>query len=98
MATLNGNYDQLRQYEPELIIGGPPCQDFSSAGKRDEGLGRADLTVNFAKIVVSLQPTRFVMENVNLAQRSQRYRQANSNLYNRFSYPDKASSATVRLT
>ncbi|MDM8532914.1 DNA cytosine methyltransferase [Anaerolineales bacterium HSG25] len=76
LATLNGNYDQFRQYEPELIIGGPPCQDFSSAGKRDEKLGRADLTINFAKIVVSLQPAWFVMENVNLAQRSQRYHQA----------------------
>ena len=34
--------------EPEIIIGGPPCQDFSSAGHRDESLGRANLTSNFA--------------------------------------------------
>jgi DNA (cytosine-5)-methyltransferase 1 len=43
----------LTQYEPEMVIGGPPCQDFSSAGKRDETLGRADLTIAFAKIVKS---------------------------------------------
>lgn len=50
--------------KPELIIGGPPCQDFSSAGKRDEGLGRADLTVVFAQFVATVRPRYFVMENV----------------------------------
>ncbi|MFK7797372.1 MAG: DNA cytosine methyltransferase [Aureispira sp.] len=49
---------------PEIIIGGPPCQDFSSAGKRDETLGRADLTISFAKIINSIKPKWFVMENV----------------------------------
>ena len=28
---------RLSQYAPNLIIGGPPCQDFSHAGKRKEG-------------------------------------------------------------
>ena len=49
---------------PDMIIGGPPCQDFSSAGKRDEDNGRGDLTVNFAEIVSTIKPTVFVMENV----------------------------------
>lgn len=39
-------------FKPQLIIGGPPCQDFSSAGKRDESLGRADLTM----VIVELPP------------------------------------------
>jgi len=51
-------------YHPDMIIGGPPCQDFSSAGKRDETLGRADLTTQFAELVTSIQPNWFVMENV----------------------------------
>ena len=38
-------------YNPDMIIGGPPCQDFSSAGKRDEDNGRGDLTVNYAEII-----------------------------------------------
>lgn len=50
--------------KPQMIIGGPPCQDFSSAGKRDETLGRADLTISFANIVSEAKPEWFVMENV----------------------------------
>ncbi|MCC8112437.1 MAG: DNA cytosine methyltransferase [Bacteroidales bacterium] len=49
---------------PEMIIGGPPCQDFSSAGKRDENNGRGDLTVDYAEIVSKVRPKWFVMENV----------------------------------
>lgn len=58
------HYDELSQYDVDMIIGGPPCQDFSSAGKRDESLGRADLTITFADIIQHLQPQWFVMENV----------------------------------
>ncbi len=54
----------IKQLKPEIIIGGPPCQDFSSAGKRDETLGRADLTISFAEIINYCQPEWFVMENV----------------------------------
>lgn len=54
----------IKTLNPQMIIGGPPCQDFSSAGKRDETLGRADLTLSFAKIVIETKPEWFVMENV----------------------------------
>ncbi|MFA6292702.1 MAG: DNA (cytosine-5-)-methyltransferase [Victivallales bacterium] len=54
----------IMQYSPDIIIGGPPCQDFSSAGKRDESLGRADLTISFANIINEIRPSFFVMENV----------------------------------
>ncbi len=66
----------LNAYPFDMIIGGPPCQDFSHAGKRDENLGRADLTVSFAQIVAHTKPQWFVMENVDRAVKSQRYRQA----------------------
>lgn len=54
----------LKKYEPELIIGGPPCQDYSSAGKQNENLGRAILTIKFANLICSVKPKWFVMENV----------------------------------
>lgn len=63
-------------FHPEMIIGGPPCQDFSSAGKRNETLGRANLTVNFANIVTSMRPGWFVMENVDMAVKSKKYQEA----------------------
>jgi DNA (cytosine-5)-methyltransferase 1 len=54
----------IAQLKPEMIIGGSPCQDFSSAGKRDESLGRADLTLSFVNIISRVKPRWFVMENV----------------------------------
>ncbi|MEY4926964.1 MAG: DNA-cytosine methyltransferase, partial [Bacteroidota bacterium] len=57
------DYSIFKDYEPEIIIGGPPCQDFSSAGKRNEQ-ERADLTIQFAKIVAEVNPKIVVMENV----------------------------------
>lgn len=54
----------IHNLSPDIIIGGPPCQDFSSAGKRDETLGRADLTLSFANIIATIRPKWFVMENV----------------------------------
>ena len=60
----------INKFKPEMIIGGPPCQDFSSAGKRDETLGRADLTYHFTNIVCSYKPKWFVMENVERIKKS----------------------------
>lgn len=56
--------EHIRQYAPEMIIGGPPCQDFSSAGLRNEDNGRGDLTLSYARIVSTLRPEWFLMENV----------------------------------
>ncbi len=60
----------IRNKKADLIIGGPPCQDFSHAGKRDESMGRADLTISFAEIVAQSDVKWFVMENVDRARRS----------------------------
>jgi DNA (cytosine-5)-methyltransferase 1 len=54
---------ELKKYSAGMVIGGPPCQDFSHAGKRMEK-DRAELTKCFAEIVVELKPKIFVMENV----------------------------------
>lgn len=54
----------IAKLSPEIIIGGPPCQDFSSAGHRDETLGRAALSKTYTDIVSTAKPKYFVMENV----------------------------------
>ena len=66
----------IRNDELDMIIGGPPCQDFSSAGKRDEDNGRGDLTVCFAEIVGKIRPRWFVMENVERIVKTNKLQQA----------------------
>lgn len=63
LANVPAAVRQLRKESPDVIIGGPPCQDFSIAGKRVESR-RASLTVAFAKICCSLRVPLAVMENV----------------------------------
>lgn len=63
----------ISQWNPSMIIGGPPCQDFSHAGKRTEG-SQADLTLSFAKIVSKIKPEWFVMENVGRTRNSDKFR------------------------
>lgn len=55
---------ELRNLRPDVIAGGPPCQDFSIAGTRNIQGTRANLTWSFAEIVAELRPRFFVMENV----------------------------------
>lgn len=55
---------RIKAFKPNVIIGGPPCQDFSSAGHRDENLGRAVLTYTYRDIILRVKPKYFVMENV----------------------------------
>ena len=55
--------EDIESYRPDIIIGGPPCQDFSIAGARNRG-ERANLTIRFAKIIAAIKPKWFVMENV----------------------------------
>jgi DNA (cytosine-5)-methyltransferase 1 len=71
----------VRQFKPFLIAGGPPCQDFSSAGNRTEG-ARADLTVNYANVISNIRPTAFIMENVSRAQHADAFANAEQILRN----------------
>jgi len=54
----------LKRDDISLIVGGPPCQGFSSAGAKDWRDPRNVLIRNFVDIVTSLRPTWFIMENV----------------------------------
>lgn len=65
----------ISKYTPDIIIGGPPCQDFSGAGNRIEG-DRANLTIAYANIIQKVSPQYFVMENVERAASSNAYKKA----------------------
>tara|TARA_R110002051_G_scaffold34065_1_gene75907 strand:- start:5784 stop:7004 length:1221 start_codon:yes stop_codon:yes gene_type:complete len=48
----------------DLIAGGPPCQGFSSAGKRNPDDPRNRLTDEYIEMVRLLQPKYLILENV----------------------------------
>ena len=50
--------------EIHLVVGGPPCQGFSVAGKRDPNDPRNHLFQEFVRIVSEVRPWYIVMENV----------------------------------
>lgn len=81
LRDTNESCARIEAYSPDLIIGGPPCQDFSSAGLRNLGGGRADLTYSFSDIVVRLLPRVFVMENVEQIKKSHILREVISQLW-----------------
>ena len=59
------DFTRLSPGEPFLICGGPPCQPFSTAGKR---LGindpRGSLFMDFIRMIDYIRPRFFIMENV----------------------------------
>lgn len=60
--------DRIRQHlnsrRLDLLTGGPPCQGFSTIGRKSLDDDRNRLVVEFARLVGELRPRYFVMENV----------------------------------
>ncbi len=48
----------------DLVVGGPPCQGFSTAGRRDPDDPRSQLVYDYLKVVNLVQPKFIIMENV----------------------------------
>ena len=48
----------------DIIVGGPPCQSYSIAGKRDINDPRNSLFMEFVKYLSYYSPKAFIMENV----------------------------------
>lgn len=59
------NAGGVRREDVFAVVGGPPCQSFSTAGKR-KGVedARGTLYEQFIHVISTLQPRFFVMENV----------------------------------
>lgn len=54
----------LKVGELDVFDGSPPCQGFSTAGKREFSDDRNQLFLEFSRLLRGLQPKVFVMENV----------------------------------
>lgn len=59
----------------DLVIGGPPCQGFSVAGKMDISDPRSQLIWSYAKVIQVIKPRAFVMENVKALGKLQKWEQ-----------------------
>ena len=57
----------------DVVIGGPPCQGFSTLGKRDERDARNRLWEQYAQVILRARPRYFVMENVPAFSKSPQY-------------------------
>jgi DNA (cytosine-5)-methyltransferase 1 len=51
-------------HEIDILVGGPPCQSFSIAGKRDKNDPRNALFMEYVKYLNYFKPKAFIMENV----------------------------------
>ncbi len=50
--------------EVDVVMGGPPCQGFSRAGKRNVMDPRNSLVFDFARLILEINPKTMIMENV----------------------------------
>ena len=57
-------HDSVGPASVDLVVGGPPCQGFSSAGKKAETDPRNTLFRHFVRVIEHMRPRMFVMENV----------------------------------
>ena len=57
----------------DLVIGGPPCQGFSVAGRMDPNDPRSRHVFDFLGLVARIRPRAFVMENVAALARNRRW-------------------------
>lgn len=58
------DFCNIKRGELDIFDGSPPCQGFSTAGKRQVKDSRNDLFKEYVRLVNDLQPKVFVMENV----------------------------------
>jgi DNA (cytosine-5)-methyltransferase 1 len=61
----HGDFPLWRGFDNvDILAGGPPCQSFSLAGKREKSHPRNSLFLSFVRIARALQPKAILFENV----------------------------------
>ncbi len=63
------HFGPLKELEPDVVIGGPPCQDFSIVrgpewDRRGIEVKRGRLYAHFVRALAAIQPKAFLFENV----------------------------------
>ena len=63
-AEFDERYNNNPKREIDCIVGGPPCQAYSIAGRRDKNDPRASLFMEYVRYLNYFNPKSFIMENV----------------------------------
>ncbi len=85
IGDINQFIPSLSQFEglTDLVIGGPPCQGFSVAGKMSEDDKRSKLIWSYASAIEAVKPKAFIMENVKALGTLNRWQTIRTALLNR---------------
>lgn len=84
-GDINSFMDELPNADDtDLVIGGPPCQGFSVAGKMDPNDPRSEHVWTFTNVVERLEPKAFVMENVKALGKLQKWEPLRKELLKKF--------------
>lgn len=70
--------------ECDAVIGGPPCQGFSVAGKMDPNDPRSQLIWDYYNVVKTKRPRFFVMENVAALGKLDKFRDIRETLFSEY--------------
>ena len=84
-GDINDYMEALKGYKGKarLVIGGPPCQGFSVAGKMDKDDERSKLVWSYAQVVEAVEPQAFIMENVKALGANKRWEGVRNELVSR---------------
>lgn len=84
-GDINEHLDELKDFKDvDLVIGGPPCQGFSVAGKMDAHDKRSQLIWSYAQVISIIKPRAFIMENVKALGTIERWQNVRVSLLERF--------------
>ncbi len=83
-GDINENLERIYSLKGiDIVIGGPPCQGFSVAGKMDASDPRSKLVFTFCDVVENLQPKAFIMENVKALGSLEKFRHIREEIFRR---------------
>lgn len=84
-GDINEKIPELSQFSDiDLVIGGPPCQGFSVAGKMDCKDPRSQLIWSYANVIKAVRPRAFIMENVKALATLEKWKAIRTSLINVF--------------
>jgi len=69
----------------DLVVGGPPCQGFSVAGRMDPNDPRSKLVFSYCDVIERIMPKAFIMENVKALGALEKFKGIREEIFRRMS-------------